>query len=99
MVLMGWPLIRIGRCRGAGCCARAASSRPQLQKAMPVAPAPLRKVLRVVISSPPVLLIRRRTGDQSSADRFLIFSSEIVKSLPAFDQEFLGILGHILGIE
>jgi hypothetical protein len=34
--------------------ARAASSRPQLQKAIPVAAAPFRKFLRVVMKWPPL---------------------------------------------
>jgi hypothetical protein len=45
------PLILTGS-RGAFGWARAASSMPQLQKAVPVAAALLRNRLRVVISSP-----------------------------------------------
>src|SRR5207253_11410095 len=47
-VLLRLPLTITGRSRGWP-CARAASSRPQLQKATPEAPTPLRKFLRVVM--------------------------------------------------
>src|SRR4051812_48591415 len=53
MVLMRLPLTITGRCRGVGPWACAASSRPQLQKAMPPAAAPLRKFRRVVMLFPP----------------------------------------------
>jgi len=45
-------LIIIGR-RGALGCARAASSMPQLQKAIPLAAAPVKKFLRVVMDRLP----------------------------------------------
>jgi hypothetical protein len=51
-----------GRWRGCP-CARAASSIPQLQNAMPDAAAPLRKFLRVVIqTSLKVIPVARRRG-------------------------------------
>src|SRR5689334_3797102 len=49
MVLTRLPLTVTGSARGAVPCARAASSRPQLQKVMPVAAACLRKPRRVVM--------------------------------------------------
>src|SRR5215471_8376812 len=56
MVLTRLSLTMTGR-RRPGSCARAASSIPQLQKAMPAAPAPLRKPLRVVIPFPPGIVV------------------------------------------
>src|SRR5262249_41974629 len=58
MVLIRLPLIITGRRWPTACCARAASRMKQLQKTMPaVAPARVRKSLRVLISIPPVVLL------------------------------------------
>src|SRR5829696_1129713 len=67
MVFTRLPATVTGRRLPPGFCARAASSIPQLQKAMPVAAAPLSTFRRVVIAIPP---LRSASDLDATSDSF-----------------------------